>query len=157
VFSLATTTLEEGHVFIVVALLVLPLAAIAFAASGPALRQLGKGRFAIEQELPRKTMGPHHPAISPEMREAEIRQMLEAKSYRRQMRGEPALDVEAEYQRLIEAERAQPPLAMDAELREEVRQLVIARNERRMRKGLAPLDIDDEIARQMTDLENLGQ
>jgi hypothetical protein len=46
---------------------------------------------------------------------------------------------------------------MDQELREEVRQLVVARNERRMRQGKPPLDVGEEIARQLRDLENLGQ
>jgi hypothetical protein len=48
-------------------------------------------------------------------------------------------------------------MGIDAELREEVRQLVIARNERRMRQGKPPLDVEEEIARQLADLENLGQ
>jgi hypothetical protein len=148
---------SAGTALIIIALLVLPVAAVAFATSGPAFRQLGKGPFAIEQELPRpRSLGPT--PVSRKEQETEVRQMLEAKSYRRQQRGEEPLDVEAEMERLLG-----PPgssagsLGNDAELREEVRQLVIARNERRMRKGQAPLDVEQEIKRQLRDLENLGQ
>ena len=63
----------------------------------------------------------------------EIRQMLEAKSARRQARGE-ALDVDAELAALTSA-----PSPADAGPREEVRQLVVARNERRARQGKEPL------------------
>jgi hypothetical protein len=83
---------------------------------------------------------------SAEARE-EIRQMLEAKSARREARGEAPLDVEAELAALT---RGAP--GEDRELREEVRQLVIARNERRMRKGEEPLDVDAEVERQLRSL-----
>ena len=67
---------------------------------------------------------------------AEVRQMLEAKSYRRQRGGEAPLDVEAEVSAPARpGRRPAPAPGQDAELREEVRQLVVARNERRMRKG----------------------
>jgi len=141
----------------VIALVVLPIAAIAFAGAGAALKTLGKGRFAIEQELPaRRTLGPQAP-IDRRAQEAEVRQMLEAKSYRREQRGEAPIDVEAETKRLLEPSAAGPGVGLDAELRAEVRQLVIARNERRMRQGKPPLDVEEEIARQLADLENLGQ
>jgi molybdopterin converting factor small subunit len=81
--------------------------------------------------------------------------MVEAKSYRREARGEPPLNVEAEVARLLADSSA--GLGHDAELREEVRQLVVARNERRMRRGEAPLDVGDEVERQLRELENLGQ
>jgi len=155
---LALSDFGNGMVLIVIALVVLPIAAIAFAGAGAALKTLGKGRFAIEQDLPaRRTLGPPAP-IDRRAQEAEVRQMLEAKSYRREQRGEPPLDVEAETKRLLEPSAAAPPGAgLDAELRTEVRQLVIARNERRMRQGKPPLDVEEEIARQLADLENLGQ
>jgi len=156
---LALSDFGNGQVLIVIALVVLPIAAIAFAGAGVALKTLGKGRFAIEQELPaRRTLGPQAP-IDRRAQEAEVRQMLEAKSYRREQRGEPPLDVEAETKRLLEPAAAEPGsgVGLDAELRAEVRQLVIARNERRMRQGKPPLDVEEEIARQLADLENLGQ
>jgi hypothetical protein len=83
---------------------------------------------------------------SAEARE-EIRQMLEAKSARRQARGEQPLDVDAELAALTSS-----TLGGDHELREEVRQLVIARNERRMRQGKEPLDVEAEIERQLRSL-----
>ena len=152
----AMTDLDNGMVILIVTLVVIPIAAIAFASSGPALKSLGKGRWAIEQELPaKKSLGPAAP-VDKRVQAAEVRQMLEAKSYRRERRGEPPLDVEAELARLLEPAAA-APVGVDPELREEVRQLVVARNERRMRKGQAPLDVEEEIERQLRDLENLGQ
>ena len=153
---LAINDVDSGTVLIVIVLITIPIGAIAFAASGPALKALGKGRFAIEQQLPRKTMGPPAP-IDKKEQEVEVRQMVEAKSYRREARGEAPLDVDAEVERLLGDRDPTGSLARDLELREEVRQLVVARNERRMRRGEAPLDVGEEIERQLRDLENLGQ
>jgi hypothetical protein len=154
---LALSDLGNGTVLIVIALVVLPIAALAFAGSGSALKTLGKGRFAIDQDLPpRRTLSAPAP-IDRRAQEAEVRQMVEAKSYRRQQRGEPPLDVEAETRRLLKPAPMPAGSGIDAELREEVRQLVVARNERRMRQGKPPLDVEAEIARQLADLENLGQ
>ncbi|MGH2950872.1 MAG: hypothetical protein ACRDKX_02360, partial [Solirubrobacterales bacterium] len=94
---------------------------------------------------------------SPEMREEEIRQLLQAKAYRQSARGGAPLDVEAELGRLLEEQQPAGGAGEDAGLREEVRQLVVARNERRLRQGKEPLDIDSEIERQLRELENLGQ
>jgi hypothetical protein len=77
----------------------------------------------------------------------EIRQMLEAKSARREARGEAPLDVEAELRSL-----SSPSAQADPGLREEVRQLVEARNERRLRQGKEPLDVDAEVERQLREL-----
>jgi hypothetical protein len=144
-------------ILIVIALTVLPIAALAFARSGTALKTLGKGRWAIEQELPaRRPMTAPQP-VNKAVQAAEVRQMLEAKSYRREQRGEAPLDVEAERKRLLEPEQPPAGAGFDKELRDEVRQLVIARNERRMRQGKEPLDVETEINRQLADLENLGQ
>ena len=148
--------IDSGTVFILVALVAPPIAAVAFSFSGSALKTLGKGRFAIEQQLPPRQGGAPSAPVSPAIREAEVRQMVEAKSYRRVARGETALDVEAEVAKLLEAP-AGGRLGQDAELREEVRQLVVARNERRMRKGEEPLDVKDEVERQLRELEGLGQ
>ena len=75
--------------------------------------------------------------------------MLEAKSYRREQRGEAPLDIEGEIERLLEPGGEPGRAASTQELREEVRQLVIARNERRMRQGKEPLDVEEEIERQL--------
>jgi hypothetical protein len=154
---LAATDVDNGTILIVVALVALPIAAFAFATVGSALRSLGKGRFAIEQEMPPRRTLSAPTRVDRKVQQAEVRQMLEAKSYRREQRGQAPLDVEAEMERLLEPAEAAPPSGIDRELREEVRQLVIARNERRMRQGKPPLDVRAEVDRQLADLENLGQ
>jgi len=85
-------------------------------------------------------------AINAEMN-AEIRQMLEAKSARRERRGEPPLDIDAEL-----AELMSPASLSDVDLREEVRQLIVARNARRVRQGEKPLQVEAEIDRQLREL-----
>jgi hypothetical protein len=111
---------------------------------------IGKGPFAIDPDLsqrrPLELISPVDPAIQ----EAEARQMIEARAYRRRRRGEAPIDVEAEVRLALDAAPSRPTLA--GELRAEVRGMVIARNERRMRRGEAPLDVDAETERQMSDL-----
>ena len=153
---LAASDLGNGTILLVIALVVLPIAAIAFATVGSALKSLGKGRWAIEQELPAKRPLSNPQPVNKAVQAAEVRQMLEAKSYRREQRGESPLDIEEEMKRLLEPAPS-PTSNIDRELREEVRQLVVARNERRMRQGKPPLDVQEEIERQLADLENLGQ
>ena len=149
--AIALVDLQAGYVLAAITLLALPIAASAFARSGPAWRGVGKGRFAIEQELPPTRMAQPQPPVDRELQETEARQMLEAKSYRRRRRGEAPIDVEAEVRRLLDSPGAAGP-AVDAKLREEVRQLVVARNERRMRRGEEPLDVEGETERQLADL-----
>jgi hypothetical protein len=144
---------SNGEVILIVFFAALPCAALAFALSGKALSQVGKGQFAIDED-PLADEGGGAP--SREVREAEIRQLLEAKAYRQRERGETPLDVDAELERLL-AEEAGSDLRADPQLVEEVRQIVVARNHRRLRKGEEPLDVDAEIDRQLRDLENLGQ
>ena len=147
---------SNGSVILIIALVAIPLAGLVFVlGAGNALKEIGKGQFAIEQELPQKRDGSSTP-VSREVREAEIRQMVEAKAYRREARGQEPIDVEAEVKRLLEDTPA-PSLGQDEELRTEVRQLVVARNERRQRKGQEPLDVEQEVERQLRELENLGQ
>ncbi|HXS46657.1 MAG TPA: hypothetical protein VN756_04270 [Solirubrobacterales bacterium] len=148
----ALIDIQAGYVLALITLIVLPVAAIAFARAGPLWQSLGKGPFAIEQELPPSIRpGQPDPPVDRGLQEAEARQMLEAKSYRRQQRGESPLDVEAEVTRLLDSPGAARP-EIDEKLRAEVRQLVIARNERRMRRGEEPLDVESEIDRQLVDL-----
>ena len=92
---------------------------------------------------------PESPAGRAE-RELEVRQMLTARSARMVGRGQPALDIDAEVERLLGPAQ---PSAHSAGLIEEVRQLVVARNERRMRQGLEPLDVDAEVARTLQELD----
>jgi hypothetical protein len=148
--------LTNGDVLLIIVFVAIPVAALFFIlGAGSALRQIGKGQFAIEQELPQRSTGAPVP-VSSEVREAEIRQMVEAKAYRQEARGEAPVDIDTEVQRLLD-DRPAPTLGHDEELRTEVRQLVVARNERRMRKGQEPLDVDAEVERQLRELENLGQ
>jgi hypothetical protein len=150
-------SLELGTVLIIVVLVALPVGAIVFATgAGNALQKIGKGDFALEQDFPQGSGGPMH-AVSGEVREEEIRQMVQARSDRGVARGREALDVEAEVQKLLASDSGGPGLGEDPALREEVRQLVVARNERRQRQGKEPLDVDREIERQLRELENLGQ
>jgi len=143
--------IRAGYVLALITLIALPVALIAFARTGPLWEGVGKGRFAIEQELPPPgRLAQPDPPVDRKLQEAEARQMLEAKSYRRQQRGEAPLDVEAEVRRLLDSPAAGP--AIDEKLRVEVRQLVVARNERRMRRGEQPLDVEAEVRRQLADL-----
>jgi hypothetical protein len=144
--------IQAGYVLTLITLITLPIALTAFARSGPLWQGLGKGQFAIEQEIPPPScLSRSDPPVDRKLQEAEARQMIEAKSYRRRQRGEEPLDVEAEVMRLLEAPGAAGP-AIDEKLRDEVRQLVVARNERRMRRGETPLDVETEMERQLADL-----
>jgi hypothetical protein len=111
----------------------------------------GTGIFAILEE-PHARRGRAPKQLDPAMQAAEVRQMLVAKAERQRRRGEPALDVEAEAERLLAKARTTPRARIDAELRGEVRQLVVRRNERRARQGLDPLDVAAETDRQLRDL-----
>jgi hypothetical protein len=147
---------QVGTILILVVLVALPLGAIVFATgAGGALKQIGKGQFAMEEDFPQSSQGPVH-AFSAEVREEEIRQMIQARSDRGVARGKQALDVDAEVEKLL-ADAPAPTLGADRALRDEVRQLVIARNERRQRQGKKALDVEKEIERQLRELENLGQ
>ena len=133
--------MEFGTVLIVVAVVAVLAAAVSYRGTGQIYSGLGReGGLDMTRE-------PAAPASGAEVQE-EIRQMLEAKSHRRQARGEPGLDVDAELAALT-----RPSADTDPGLREEVRQLVIARNERRLRQGKEPLDVEAEIERQ---LESFG-
>ncbi len=150
-------TFQVGIVFIIIVLIALPVGAIVFArGAGGAFKQIGKGPLAMEQDFPQSSGGATH-AVSAEVREEEIRQMVQARSDRGVAKGRKALDVDAEVEKLLASEPGGPGLGGDRGLREEVRQLVVARNERRQRQGKKPLDVDREIERQLSELENLGQ
>jgi hypothetical protein len=130
--------MDFGTVVIVVACVAVVVAAASFWGSGRIYSGLGREGGL---DMTRETAAA--PATGAEARE-EIRQMLEAKSRRREARGEPPLDIESEIAALTS-----PPAAADPGLREEVRQLVVARNERRVRQGKEPLDVDAEVERQL--------
>ena len=120
------------------------VAVVTLVGTGRSYRQIGDGGIVHDsdgasQERPARDAGPE--------REAEIRQLLEARNERRARRGEARLDVEAE---LAALDRAPP--AADDELREDVRRHVVAQNERRVRAGREPLDVDAETERRIREL-----
>ena len=117
-----------------------------FFTSGQAYEQIGKGGLSLRDGTDRPAHEPP-PALAAGEREAEIRQMLEARNALRVARGLEAADVEAELAGLLAGDAAADP-ALEAE----VRQLVLARNERRARRGQPPLDVDAEVARSLAEL-----
>ena len=151
-------SLSTGEVILIVFLVAIPISLLTFVlGAGNALKQIGKGQFAVEydSDLPQR-ISDSSAAGSGEARQAEIRQMLEAKAYRQRSRGEAPLDVDAELGKLLDDRQVASP-GVDRGLVEEVRQLVVARNERRIRQGKEPLEVDKEVERQLRELENLGQ
>ena len=129
--------MDFGTIIIVVSIVAILVAAVSYWGSGRIYRGLGREGGLDMRREPAAT-----PEDSAEARE-EIRQMLEAKSARRQARGEAPLDVDAELAALAGSGGEDPGL------REEVRQLVVARNERRLRQGKEPLDVEAEVERQL--------
>jgi hypothetical protein len=135
-----------GIAVIAVAIVAGIAAIVSYAGSGNVYKSIGKGAFSLDGDEQPRGPKPGSPAALAEQAE-EVRQMIQARSDRREARGEAPLDVDAEVAALL-----RPPAGDDPELREEVRQLVIARNERRARRGEEPLDVEAEIDRQLRDL-----
>jgi hypothetical protein len=156
--SLAIT---NGDVILIIIFAAIPIAAIAFIANaGNAFKSIGKGGLSVEFESdnPQGLIDSGAGGASDaEVNEAELRQMLEAKAYRQEARGETPLNVDAELEKALAEQRSPAASGSDPQLRDEVRQLVVARNERRARQGKEPLDVDAEVERQLQELENLGQ
>jgi hypothetical protein len=157
--------MDFGTVIWIVMLIVAPVATFLFAGAFGMLDELGRGDLAIE-EAPRPAPGgsggprPGGPLARAE-REAEIRQLVQARHDREAGRGEPPVDVEAEVARLMALDPESDPAGgpdevhrHDVAIRTEVRQLVIARNERRAARGEPPLDVDAEVERQMQQLHD---
>ena len=128
-----------GIVVFVVAAVGAVVAIITLVGTGRSYRQIGSGGLTHDGDA-----GPATGAA--DERDAEIRQMLAARNARRERRGEPALDVEAEL-----AELQQRPV-VDASLRDELYELVVSHNDRRVRRGQAPLDVDAEVERRIREL-----
>ena len=136
----------DGHndrmqdAFAIVLFVVVAVAAIAavwaLIASRGSYDQIGRGGLSIGEDRPRESDAAE--------REAEIRQMLEARNALRTARGEEAHDVDAELRELTRA--------ADPQLREEVREMVQATNARRIARGEPPLDVEAEIDRRLREL-----
>jgi hypothetical protein len=142
--------MQDAFVWVLVA--VVAGAVIAAAWAGVASRnpygQIGRG--GLFEEASGGTgakAGGVQTVVAAAEREAEIRQMLEARSARRVAKGGEPLDVEAELAALL---NERPPA--DPALIAEVRQLVEARNARRLRAGKEPLDVEAEVQRQLDEL-----
>jgi hypothetical protein len=139
---------DEGTfelVLIVVVTVAAVVAIVSIFGLGDLYRSIGKGGLSLDE--PDRPPAP--PPESPQARaeaEAEIRQMVEAKSALREARGEQPLDVEAE---VAELTGKRGSAQHDEALREEVRQLVEASNERRRRRGEEPLEVEAEVERQL--------
>ena len=137
-----------GVVIFVVVILAAIIALMSLVGRNDLYDQIGRGGLSIRDDPappPEPVAG--SPAAKVEQEE-EVRQMVQARSDRRERRGQPPLDVEDEVAKLL----APAPVAADPALREEIRQLVLARNARRGRQGKPPLDVEQEIERQLRDL-----
>ena len=118
------------------------IAVITLFSRGDTYDQIGRGGIGDDA----RTSGRPRPAAADDAdRDAEIRQMLEARNARHAARGEEPLDIEDELARLTAP-------AADPALIEEIRELVIARNARREARGEPPLDVDAEVERQLREL-----
>jgi hypothetical protein len=121
-------------------------ALVALFAGRKAWDEYGKSRLLLDSDVVHKPAAGSAGALRE--RDAEIREMLEARNARRLRRGEPAIDVEQELARLTAPQ-------IDAGLRDEIRDLVIARNHRRVRAGKEPLDVEAEIQREIESVSGL--
>ncbi|HEY1595980.1 MAG TPA: hypothetical protein VGF74_11335, partial [Thermoleophilaceae bacterium] len=88
---------ESGLALVVIGVTILGIigAVVAFVGTGKLYEQVGKGDFALDRDPGMSGPAPGSAAARAEA-EAEIRQLVEAKSARREARGEPPLDVDAE-------------------------------------------------------------
>lgn len=121
------------------------IAVLTLASSRGALDQIGAN--GLNDGSDRPASEPVSGASVAAVRDAEARQMLEARNARRLRRGKEPLDVERELDRLVRA----PAAPADFELAAEVRELVMARNRRRVKQGKEPLDVESEVVRQLTE------
>lgn len=122
-----------GTVLWIVCGLGIVIAFIALALTGKTWEEYGKNALLMDGDSPRDARQGSAAALLE--RDAEIRQLLEARNLRRARRGEAPVDVELELRRLTAPQ-------IDGELREEIRDMVIARNHRRARRGEPALDVE---------------
>lgn len=135
-----------GVVVVAIAVVGAVIACASYVGSGGIYRRIGRGALSLDEPELRPTPQPGSAAWQAEA-DAELRQLLDAKSARSAARGQGPIDVEAEVARL-----SRPAPRADQALRAEVRELVVAANERRARRGQPPLDVEAEVARRLDDL-----
>ena len=141
--------MDFGTAFLIITALAIVVAVgTVFVGESRPYQSIGRGELSIDPP-DRKPPAPGTAAARTES-EAEIRQLLEAKSARRERRGEAPLDIDAELAALTSSSSSSA--GHDHALREEVRQVVAARNERRIARGQEPLDVEAETDRQLRDL-----
>jgi hypothetical protein len=99
----AAIAIGNGTVLVLITVVVAPIAAIAFARSGPAWERIGKGPLSIEPHHPTAEEERPPPPGDPQLR-SEVRALVLAANERRARRGEPPLDVEAETERRLRRE-----------------------------------------------------
>src|ERR1051325_6652238 len=96
--ALAMSATSKCAIVLLFTGVVAPLIGIVFRRVAGGWETIGKGPFAIEQQLPtvpRYLNGPRR-GVDPAIQAAEVRQMLIAKQERQERRGESPLDVQAE-------------------------------------------------------------
>jgi hypothetical protein len=106
-FLAGAIAIGTGTVLVLITVVVAPIAAIAFARSGPAWEQIGRGPLAIEPQAPSAEEERPPPPGDPQLR-AEVRELVLAANERRTRRGEPALEVEVEVDRRLAASSPTP-------------------------------------------------
>jgi hypothetical protein len=116
--------------------------------SGSVYDEIGQGGMTRDSDAPMMGSSPMSSVVDRAEQEREVRQMLSARSARMVQRGQPALDIDAEVDKLL----APAAAGHDPGLEDEVRQLVTAKNERRARNGLEPLDVAAEVERTLAEL-----
>ena len=89
-----------GTVLIAIAVIGAAFACLSFVGSGRIYRELGRTGLALDEPELRPAPEPGSAAWEAEAT-AELRQLLEAKSARREARGDAPLDVEAEVERRL--------------------------------------------------------
>jgi hypothetical protein len=127
---------------IVIVAVVIVAAVVAVAtlvSSRGAYDHIGRGDLTFDREA-------GTPPEADPFRDAEIRQLLEARNARRIAHGAEPVDVETELAALTR------PVADDA-LRAEIRSLVEARNARRIARGRPPVDVEAEVERRLSELD----
>src|SRR3712207_9330401 len=102
--------MDFGTVIWIVVLVIAPVAAVMFAAAFGVLDQLGRGGMSLEERPLRPAQLANSPAARAE-READIRQLVQARHDRAVRRGEAGLDVDAEVARLVALDPSAQPEA----------------------------------------------
>jgi hypothetical protein len=97
---LTAIAIGNGTVLVLITIVVAPIAAIAFARSGPAWEQIGKGPLSIEPHPASEEEQRPPPPGDPQLR-AEVRELVLAANERRLRNHQAPLEVEAETDRRL--------------------------------------------------------